>query len=135
MRDGTVTPLWEDILSVFPKAEDDPFEHLILKDGIQVGRIEVTEGNIATLYVPSIKIEHRYQRRGLGQEALGILCELANKHDHEIWLEAFYHPQQEGGGHLIRLYEKNGFEIMSDPDEDQRVEMRRLPRPEPSPEP
>ena len=135
MRVGAVSPLLQEINAAFPKANDDPFARLILKDETPVGRIEVDEGVSGTLYLSSIRIEESYRRRGIGQEALGFLSDLADRHGCKIWLKAFYHPRREGGGHLIGWYEQNGFEVMSEPDDDQHVEMRRLPRPEPSPEP
>lgn len=52
MRDGAVSPLLLEINAAFPKANDDPFARLILKDETPVGRIEVDEGVSGTLYRP-----------------------------------------------------------------------------------
>lgn len=117
------TPQEECLRSLFAEwPAADHFSRRVIIDGQEVGSIDLvptSEGIHISL------ISMIIQGAGHGQATLEIIKERAETFGCEVSLWCFRNPGEEDGGRLMRWYARNGFEEISEPDEDDHVIMVR----------
>lgn len=118
----------------FGKDRDGRFN---IRDGEDViGSAEIRPWGDAGVHVAHIGIDKDgRRRRGVGTRFMTEVSEIAAEHGTDIHLYAFWRPDFEDGGWLIRWYSGLGFETDGDLDEEGYAEMTRIARPSPSPSP
>ena len=104
----------------------------MMLDGRAVGEISICNIDQDEIWISGFLILEGLQRQGLGRAILQQIVEACDAHSTQAYLEAFWRPDIDDGGHLVRFYTAHGFVAEDGPDEQGYVEMRRQPVPCPS---
>lgn len=98
--------------------------------GQSVGKATITPVSGGKMVrIETLNIDERLREGGVGRHILREICDMADKAECSITLDAFDYPGMEGHGWLVKLYRSFGFEIDTPMDENGYVNLVRDPHP------